>query len=169
MINPMKRAVRLKYLQLLRLNDNPHSIALGFAIGIASGALPVMGIQTIVALPFVLLLRCNVLGMAIGVWWTNPVTFIPIYYSEYLLGTLLGSYPRISFETFSNQLSVIKDFEGLQNLGGAILIPMALGAIVYAVILGPLSYFGIKRVLEARRARRREKRAKREALKAQSS
>lgn len=163
MINPMKRAVRLKYLQLLRLNDNPHSIALGFAIGIASGALPVMGLQTIVALPVVLLVRCNVLAMAIGVWWTNPVTFIPIYYSEYLIGTVLGAFPRISFETFSAQISAIKDFEGLQNLGTAILIPMTLGALVYAVFLGPLSYVLMKKVLEARRAKRRAKRARRQA------
>lgn len=160
----MKRAVRLKYLKLLRLNDNSHSIALGFAIGIACGAFPVMGFQTIVALPIVLLTRCNVLAMAIGVWWTNPITFIPIYYSEYLMGTVLGSYPRISFDSFSTQVGAIKDFDGLQNLGEAILIPMTLGAMVYAIVLGPLSYVLVKRTLQARKDKKRQKKVARDAL-----
>ncbi|PCJ17428.1 MAG: hypothetical protein COB02_13465 [Candidatus Cloacimonadota bacterium] len=157
MITPMKRAVRLKYLKLLRLNDNPHSISLGFAIGIAVGALPVMGVQTIVALPFVFLIRCNILAMVIGVWWTNPITFIPIYYSEYLIGTALGGYKRVSFDSFSTQLSKIENLEGLKTLGESILLPMFYGSLVYMVTLGPLSYFLIKRVLEARKARKKAK------------
>ena len=157
MLNPLRRAVRLKYLKLLRLNDNPHSISLGFALGIAAGSLPVMGLQTIVGLPFVLLARCNVLSMAIGVWWTNPLTFIPIYYSEYLLGSILGNYDRVSFDSFAAQLSKIRDFEGLKNLGEAILLPMCIGSLVYAIVLGPLSYWLLKRVLDARIARKKLK------------
>ena len=60
--------------KLLSLNDSPHDIALGLALGIFTGFLPLMGIQMGVVLIFALPFRkANKVAAVAGVWITNQI------------------------------------------------------------------------------------------------
>jgi uncharacterized protein (DUF2062 family) len=81
---------------ILHADDTPHQIALGVAIATLVGLMPIMGIQTVVALALAAALRANKAVCVPVVWITNPVTFVPIYAACYALGGFLlgasGSY-----------------------------------------------------------------------------
>ena len=152
------RAVRLKYLQLLRIKDTPHRVALGLAIGVAAGCLPCMGFQSFLALPVAFIIHANKIASLIGVWWTNPITFIPIYYSEYVIGTLLSDYSALNYSEFYQKISQLNNLEDVRNLGLEILIPMTIGSLITAIVLGPVSFFFFRDLLQRRRNRRLKKR-----------
>jgi uncharacterized protein (DUF2062 family) len=82
--------------RILHADDTPHQIALGVAIATLVGLMPIMGIQTIVALALAAAVRANKAVCVPIVWITNPVTFVPIYAACYVFGGFLlgasGSY-----------------------------------------------------------------------------
>ena len=84
------------------LNETNHQIALGLAVGIFVGFLPIMGIQMSVAVPLAFFLRCNKLLAAAGVWITNPATFIPLYYFNYRFGLWLYDADPKPWAAFSD-------------------------------------------------------------------
>lgn len=100
--------------KLVTQNSTPHEIAFGLAAGVFVGALPIMGIQMIVVL-FLLIPFKNVnrFAAASGVWYTNPLTFIPVYAFTYWIGTLFYHSDDILDYT-----SFAKAFEGRDTLTG---------------------------------------------------
>lgn len=155
------RAVKYRYLQLLRIKDTPSRVALGFALGVGAGCLPCMGVQSLIALPLAFLIGANKIASLIGVWWTNPITFVPIYYTEYVIGTLFSSYPLLNYEDFYVKVFQLKNLDDVASLGVDILAPMTLGSLVLAAILGPITFFVCRYALEKRRERRLRKKLKR--------
>lgn len=162
------RAIKLRYLQLLRIKDTPSRVALGLAIGVAAGCLPCMGVQSLIALPLAFLMRANKISSLIGVWWTNPVTFIPIYYTEYVIGTIFSSYSTLSYADFYAKTVQLKNLEDVTNLGFEILTPMTLGSLVVAAVLGPLTFLVCRSYLQKRREKRKQKRRERAPFKQKS-
>ena len=71
---------------ILMLDDTPHSIALGTAIGLFIAWTPTVGIHMILVVAFTFALRANRLAALIAVYVSNPVTIIPMYWLEYKLG-----------------------------------------------------------------------------------
>jgi len=157
MLRIFERALRYRFWKLVRIRASPHEVSLGLAIGIFCGALPIMGVQSVVAVPLAFLCRSSVTASLIGVWWTNPVTFIPIYYSEYLVGGALFSNQLLSYGEFYSRFAQIQDLDGVLSLGGDIFRPMAYGSFVIGPVLGLIGYFSLYKALEARK-RRKEKR-----------
>lgn len=84
----MKKKLMNWAVKLVTQNSTPHEIAFGLSAGVFVGALPIMGIQMIVVL-FLLIPFKNVnrFAAASGVWYTNPITFIPVYAFTYWIGT----------------------------------------------------------------------------------
>jgi uncharacterized protein (DUF2062 family) len=161
MFERLRRIVRYQYLKLLRIKDDPAKVAKGFAVGIAVGALPCMGIQTIVALPVVLLLRGNFLATAVGVWWTNPLTAIPVYYFEYKLGVLLTGCKQISYRKFVTVIThVTENPSELLTMGHNILVPLFWGGLLVAIVLFPIAYRVSYNILERRRIAKHKKEAR---------
>ncbi len=153
------RAIRFQFQKVMRVKASPHSVALGLAIGIFCGALPIMGIQSFAAVPIALLFRASITASLIGVWWTNPVTFIPIYYSEYLIGGLFVPGGGMSYQEFYDRVSKVTDLEGIGDLGLDIFLPMTYGSLPVGILLGALSYAAMLNILERRKARLEAKRA----------
>jgi uncharacterized protein len=154
------RGLRYRFQKIMRLKASPHSIALGLAIGIFCGALPIMGIQSIAAAPLALLFRANIPASLLGVWWTNPVTFIPIYYLEYLLGGFFIPGGGMGYQEFYGRFSQLSDLEGIGDLGLDLFLPMTYGSIPLGIFLGALSYGSMFKILERRKARLEARRAK---------
>ncbi|MCA8989511.1 MAG: DUF2062 domain-containing protein [Planctomycetaceae bacterium] len=77
--------------RIVHLDDSPHSIALGTAIGVFISLTPTVGIQMLLVLmcawickPF---FRFNRLAGLVAVYISNPVTTLPIYWFNYWVGT----------------------------------------------------------------------------------
>ncbi|MCP4603106.1 MAG: DUF2062 domain-containing protein [Proteobacteria bacterium] len=147
--SPIRRGVD-KLIAIVRQKDTPHRIALGMAFGIFIGLLPIMGIQmavvAILALPF----RGNLKAAIAGVWISNPITFIPMYWGYYRFGLLFTPARQIGREKFQGVITDAADwgltemYRGINqiiDLGTDILIPLWLGSTILAVAFGIPTYF----------------------------
>ncbi|HNX26739.1 MAG TPA: DUF2062 domain-containing protein [Phycisphaerae bacterium] len=72
--------------RVLSLDDTPHRIALGVAIGIFVTWTPTIGIQMALTVALCFLFRANKLVGVPFVWISNPVTIVPVYYPNYVVG-----------------------------------------------------------------------------------
>ncbi len=133
------------------MDDSPHHLALGLAIGVFVGFLPIMGIQMWVALPLAMALKANKLLAMAGVWISNPVTFIPFYYACYRFGLWLHEPMKpLSVDQFRELLHDVS-MERFLELGDSLVVPLTLGCTVLGVIFGTLTYFGLRVWLVRRR------------------
>lgn len=141
---------------LAGLDDPPHKIAIGLALGIFVGFIPIMGIQMAVVLPFALLFRGNKTAAIGGVWVTNPITVIPIYYLNYKVGVLFVEYPPLTWADFEGLFSSITMTKFLE-LGEAILVPLFVGGLVIAIVAAIPTYFITRRLVIRSRRRKAER------------
>ncbi|HNW82667.1 MAG TPA: DUF2062 domain-containing protein [bacterium] len=143
--------------KLVTQNSSPHELAFGLAAGVFVGALPIMGIQMIVVL-FLLIPFKNVnrFAAASGVWYTNPVTFIPIYAFTYWVGTLFyHSDDVLNYAAFATAFQGRDTLTGFFNLlkekQGFFLdlfICTWIGGFIVGVILAIPTYYITKRAVE---------------------
>ncbi|MBN2715125.1 MAG: DUF2062 domain-containing protein [Deltaproteobacteria bacterium] len=147
--SPFKK-ITAKAWELLKEKDSPHKIALGLALGIFIGFLPIMGIQMAVVTLFAIPLRGNLKAAIAGVWISNPVTFIPLYWVNYLLGTVFYRETTVSWHEFGGQITrtvswdwtaVKASLQSILFLGADVFAPLWLGSAILAVLFGVITYF----------------------------
>jgi len=152
-----KAKIVKKFSDVINQNASPHSIALGLALGIFIGFLPIMGIQMAVVLLFALPFKnANKPAAVAGVWVSNPLTVIPIYAFIYWVGmffypgkAILGSYGEFK-SRFSEILSLdsaLEQTKAFIGLGADIFLPMCIGGAFVGIIAGILTYFITKKVV----------------------
>jgi len=145
-----KQLKRFFVYRVLHVDDTPHRIALGVAIGIFVTWTPTIGFQMILTVALAALLRAN---KAVGVpfvWISNPVTLVPVYGPNYWVGTkLLGhNYDAGRFTNFVEQ--AMKSGTWLEHLSAAwsamckIFWPLWVGSIAVGLGLAVISYFGVR-------------------------
>ena len=79
-----------KVLRWIWLQDgSPAYRARGVAIGVFCGCFPLFGFQTLLGVALAGLLRGNYLLAISGTWVSNPVTYIPLYWFNYQIGSAL--------------------------------------------------------------------------------
>ncbi len=160
--SPLKRALN-KIIALAREKTPPWRIALGMALGIFIGLLPIMGIQMAVVSMFAIPMRANLKAAIAGVWISNPITFIPMYYGCYRFGLLFVPSTKISWERFSgvmtdasawNWSEVTESVMRLLAIGGEILVPLWTGSAILGTFFGVLTYIVTFRFVVNYRKRR---------------
>jgi uncharacterized protein (DUF2062 family) len=162
--------------KLAREKDPPQRVALGLALGIFVGFLPIMGIQMAVVSVFALPLRANLKAAIAGVWISNPITFIPLYYASYSFGLLFCPQEGANKETFVNAITAAADFSwsavwdsltALFDMGSEIMVPLWVGSGILGVIFGVPTFFVTKRAVIKYRERRAAAKARRQLKKQQ--
>ncbi len=117
--------------------------ALGFGIGIFSGCFPFFGFQTLIGVFLAKALKGNTILAALGTWISNPLTYVPLYYFNYKVGSLL-----------LNEKNKIVDFSyittnRLWSQGWYLSSRLLLGSISIGIIAGITGglglYFSLKR------------------------
>ena len=87
-----ERQLKYYYLRFLRLRGEPHELALGMAIGVFSGMMPIIPFQVALAVALALLFKASKITAALGTWISNPLNFYFVYLYDYRLGAyLLGA------------------------------------------------------------------------------
>jgi uncharacterized protein (DUF2062 family) len=147
--------------RILHINDTPHAIALGTAIGMFLAMTPTVGIQIILAATICTVIRANRVAAVIMVFISNPLTMVPIYWLSYGLGAAITGDVMVSHQDFAAIWQHIRDAgmiggirEALVVLTGEIFVPMLIGGsllgLVFAVPLYPVT----KRAARGHRRRR---------------
>lgn len=75
--------------RILHIDDSPHRIAIGVALGLFIAWTPLIGLHIFLALMLTFLLKANKFAALASIWASNPLTFIFIYYPNYLFGKWL--------------------------------------------------------------------------------
>ncbi len=132
------------HLHLMTIEDTPHAIALGLAIGIFFGFTPLWGLKTLLSIAVAWLVGCNKIAAAISVQLHDLILpFMPaVILWEYKLGfwAMRGHFPkRINFRALSLSEYVHWDMfftVGRPLLIGSLIIGLPSAAIVYVICRG---------------------------------
>ncbi len=140
------RQLRYYYWRFIRLKGNPHDLALGIALGVFSGLLPIVPFQTALAVFLALVFGCSKITAALGTWISNPLNWYLIYYLDYRIGAaILGlSDKNRGFSSVMGAVQRGEEGMGLVNAvlgaGGAIIAAFLLGGLILGFLMAPVSY-----------------------------
>ena len=158
------RAARYYYLRFLRLQGDPHSLALGVAIGLFVGITPTIPLHTALILILAWLLRGNILAALIAATAaSNPLTWLPQYYFSWKVGNWLLP-GHLSWERIHALLRLIISDIGfkeylapLKHLGLEAATVMLVGGILLAIPFTCAGYILSFKFFSALRKKRRKK------------
>ena len=121
--------------RLLRMNNSPPEIALGTAIGVFIGVLPLYGLHTVLVVIAAILVRpANKIAIFLGTNISLPPTVPIITWAGYEIGRLIlwGKFEPLSWLVFKN-LTFKKIITHYQ--------PLFLGSVVLGLICAVIFYF----------------------------
>ena len=158
------RAAKYYYLKFLRLQGDPHSLALGVAIGLFVGITPTIPLHTALILLLAWILRGNILAALIAATViSNPLTWLPQYYFCWRLGSWLLP-GRLSWERIQTLLGLLtSDANFTQNLallgelGLEAVAVMLVGGVLLAIPFTCAGYLLSLKFFRALRKKRQEK------------
>ena len=145
---------RDKSRQLLQLKDTTHAIALGTAIGMFFGFVPLWGFKTLLALGISRLVRANLLATAIAATLHDvALPLMPLLLRwEYDIGYWLLSHPHElppSLRLSHDSPSVWFHWSTFLTVGR----PLLLGALVVAAPIAVATYYIMLVIVERARAK----------------
>jgi hypothetical protein len=143
-----KRSARYWFLRIVRLRATPHNIALGVALGIFIGCMPIIPFQSVVVIALAFIFRANKLAAWAATFISNPLDMIPFYYLLFLVGNTLLPFQGIQFDP--SNLSM----EGLLNTGVDAFLVMVAGGLVLGIPGAVGAYFVSLWIVKRYRARR---------------
>jgi len=150
-----KRLSQLKA-KMVREPLPPEDIAAGWALGMFVGCAIPFGMQLVISIPLALMMRVSKLGATLGTFITNPVTIFFIYPAQtFVVNRLLfrGSL------TYSKLAATEWSWAAVRRLGAEVMASFFLGGFLLAIVMTPITYFLVKRiVVRARAFRARRKR-----------
>ena len=139
------------HMTLMAINDTPHSIALGSAIGIFFGFTPLLSLKTLLSIVVAWICRCNKIAAAIAVTLHDVLIFAmpAIYYGEYKLGCRilhrpLGSKGRLWHLGFHDYLN--------WHMLHKYVWPALIGSLFLAVPSGLMVYFLVRLLVSRARS-----------------
>lgn len=142
----VSRRFRYYYWRFMRLRGNPHDLALGIALGVFSGLLPVVPFQTALAVFLALVFRGSKITAALGTWISNPFNWYLLYSLNYRIGAAILGLSEES-RGFSSVMAAIQRGEEGMGLvqtvlaaGGSIITAFLLGGLILGFLIAPISY-----------------------------
>ena len=127
---------------LWELEGTPAERARGIGVGVLSGCFPFFGLQSLIGVCLASLFKGNHLLAVIGTWISNPLTYIPLYWFNYKIGSFflgtvreLDNFSRLTQRQMWDQGWLISS----RVLFGSLIVGLFLG-----LILGLSSYFLLK-------------------------
>lgn len=148
----LKRTLKYWWLKFRRLQGDPRKLAWGMALGVFIGVTPTIPFHTVLALTLAPLLRLSVVTAYMGIWISNPLTWVPQYLLAYEVGR------RLLFRGEPLSIPEHLDLSAFLHLiwrGG---LALQVGGLVIAVPPAVASYFLTLWVVKRYRQHRARKR-----------
>ena len=149
------RFCRYWRLRLLRIQASPYSIAMGLACGVFAGLMPILPLQTALALLLAFVCRGSKVAAVLGTWVSNPLNVVPQYMLVYYMGRAVTPFPLPPFDP--TQLEVAR----VLDMGWPFAAAMLTGGLLLAVPGAAFTYALVFRGVRSYRQRRRLARADR--------
>ena len=165
-----KKKWRKFYFKIVREKASPEYIARGWSIGMFFGCLIPIGGQLICSVPAAFLLKGSKIGAVLGTFLTNQITVFFIYPVQCYAGAkLIGldlSYSDIKIKlkdivTASNFSEFVT---ATKSLAGDLTVAFFVGGAIMAVVLTPITYVAVKKMVVSYRIQLEKRRKKRRAL-----
>jgi uncharacterized protein (DUF2062 family) len=165
------RQLRYYYLRFVRLKGEPNELALGMALGVFTGMMPIMPFQIALAVTLALLLKGSKITAAIGTWISNPFNWYLIYFYDYKIGASILGIPERK-HLFSSIMEAVRSGQDslaivskILGAGGAFAAAFLLGGLILGLIFAPPAYFFFLHFFRYVRRWRRERRRRKEGEK----
>ena len=169
-----KKKWRKFYLKIVREKASPEYIARGWSIGMFFGCLIPMGLQLFCSIPTAFLLKGSKIGAVLGTFITNHVTVFFIYPAQCYVGAKLLGLDRSNIkDKVSDMIVALKEFSLLHpsldpirkflHVAGDLAGAFFVGGALMAIVLTPITYIVVKRMVVAYRIRTEKRRKKRHA------
>ncbi len=142
---------------ILMLDDTSHSIALGTMVGIFIGMTPTVGIQMILVVIFAFLVsplfKFNRMAALITVYFSNPITVVPIYWFNYKVGSLFihGTVPYDDFTDIFKYDGLSEWWAAFVKLFVEVGWPLVLGSLIVGTVCSALTYPAMRYILHTMR------------------
>ena len=140
--------------KMLREPLPPEDIAGGWALGMFIGCAVPFGLQLVVAVPLAMMMRVSKIGATAGTLITNPITIWFIYPAQ-----TWAVYNLIFGHREMGDLPSEWTWASVRALGIDVMASFLLGGLALALILSPITYFVVKRMVVRHRARQSRKAA----------
>ena len=150
-----RRTGKYVFHRLMRLPGTAHSVAAGFACGVALSFTPFVGFHFALAALLAWIIGANVIASAIGTIIGNPWTFPIIWLAIYRLGILILGWE------IAETLPAGITFTYIVDHPFAVLLPMTVGGIPLSALAWILSYWPVRRLVTKYQQLRRRSRARR--------
>ena len=123
--------------------------------------------QLLVAIPLSFICRCSKIGAIAGTFITTPPTAIFIYPIQIWVGNKIIN-GNLSPDSAAKLVKIFNDsnysftqkWQAFADMGSDLVAAFFAGGIVWAAIMVPLAYFGVKKLVVSYRKIREERRAK---------
>ena len=165
-----KKKWRKVYLKIVREKASPEYVARGWSIGMFFGCLIPIGGQLVCSIPAAFLLKGSKIGAVLGTFITNQVTVFFIYPIQCYAGAKLIGLD-LSYSDIKIKLKDIVDASNFsefvtatKTLAGDLTLAFFVGGAIMAVVLTPITYIVVKRMVVAYRLRIDKRRKKRRAM-----
>ena len=132
----------------------PEDVAAGWALGMFIGCAVPFGLQLVVSIPLALMMRVSKVGATLGTLITNPVTIFVIYPAQtWAVNRLLfgGSL------TFRRLMEMEWTWPSVRHLGAEAMVSFFLGGLALGMILSPITYFLVRRIVLRHRSKWQKK------------
>lgn len=139
---------------MLALKETSERLALAFALGVFLALTPFVGLHTVLAFAIAFLFGLNRVAVLVGLFVNNPWTIVPYYtIATYFGGHLIGFPKGESLRFFHWSQLWHGNFWVQLGHHWRLLMPLALGSTILAVLGAGLSYplalYAIKRARAA--------------------
>lgn len=132
----------------------PEDIAAGWALGIFVGCAIPFGLQLIVSIPLAIMMRVSKVGATVATFITNPATIFVVYPLQTYLVDHFIFRGTLSLESL---MDMEWTREAVFKLGAEVIASFFLGGILLAIVLTPISYVIVKRIVISHREKRLKK------------
>ena len=128
----------------------PEDVAAGWALGMFIGCSIPFGFQLIVSIPLAIMMRVSKVGATLVTLITNPVTIFIIYPVQTWAVNKFVFSGSLSFQRL---MDMEWTWEAVRRLGVDAMMSFFIGGIVLALVLSPITYFTVKRIVVRYRRR----------------
>ena len=145
--NKYLRTMKYLYLRFARLRGHPHELALGLALGVFAGSMPILPFQTAFAIFLALFFKASKITAALGTWISNPLNWYFLYFYSYKIGAWIIGLPGTSKVFHSVMASIHRGedawivFKKIAGAGGGFMAAFLLGGLVLAIVFSFPTYF----------------------------
>ena len=149
MLSPVAYLRKLR-VQMVKDPLPPEDVAAGWALGMFIGCAIPFGFQLVISIPLAMMMRVSKIGATLGTLITNPVTIFVIYPVQTWAANRAVFGGSLSF---SRLMEMEWTWETVRRLGADAMLSFFIGGIVLALILSPITYFAVRRIVIRYRAR----------------